>query len=99
MTVVIVVIVVMAFVVGAVIGSFLNVVISRVPKGESVVRPGSHCPECRAPVTPRDNIPIVSWLVLRGRCRSCGWKIPARYLLVELATGILFAAVALILVA
>ncbi len=94
-----VLIVVMALVVGAVIGSFLNVVISRVPKGESVVHPGSHCPHCDAPVAPRDNIPIVSWLVLRGRCRSCGWKIPARYLLVELATGLVFAAVAWVLVA
>ena len=94
-----VLIVVIAFVVGAAIGSFLNVVISRVPKGESVVHPGSHCPECEAPVAPRDNIPIVSWLMLRGRCRSCGWKIPVRYLLVELATGLVFAAVTLILVA
>ena len=89
-------IVVIAFLLGAAIGSFLNVAISRVPKGESVVHPGSHCPECGAPVASRDNIPIVSWLLLRGRCRSCGWRIPVRYLLVELATGLVFAAVALI---
>jgi leader peptidase (prepilin peptidase) / N-methyltransferase len=91
-----VLIVVIAFLLGAAIGSFLNVAISRLPKGESVVHPGSHCPECGAPVAPRDNIPIVSWLLLRGRCRSCGWRIPVRYLLVELATGLMFAAVALI---
>ena len=89
-------IVVIVFAVGTAVGSFLNVVISRVPKGESVVRPGSHCPQCAAPVAPRDNIPVVSWLILRGRCRTCGWKIPVRYLLVELATGVVFAMVALI---
>lgn len=94
-----VLIVVIAFLLGASIGSFLNVVISRVPKGESVMHPGSHCPECDAPVAPLDNIPIVSWLVLRGRCRNCGWKIPVRYLLVELVTGLVFAAVAFALVA
>ena len=57
---------------GAVIGSFLNVVAHRVPRGESLVSPGSHCPECDAPVKPYDNVPVVSWLLLRGRCRSCG---------------------------
>jgi len=91
-------IVVVAFVVGAAIGSFLNVVISRVPKHESIVRPASHCPSCGTPVAPRDNIPIVSWLVLRGRCRACGWRIPIRYWLVEVGVAVLFAAVALLLV-
>ena len=91
-------IVVVAFVVGAAIGSFLNVVISRVPKHESIVRPASHCPSCGTPVAPRDNIPIVSWLVLRGRCRACGWRIPIRYWLVEVACAVAFAAVALVLV-
>jgi leader peptidase (prepilin peptidase)/N-methyltransferase len=78
---------------GAVIGSFLNVVAHRVPLGESLVSPGSHCPGCGAPVRPYDNVPVVSWLVLRGRCRNCGMRISARYPLVELATAIAFAAV------
>jgi leader peptidase (prepilin peptidase)/N-methyltransferase len=78
---------------GAVIGSFLNVVAHRVPRGESLVSPGSRCPECGAPVKPYDNIPVVSWLVLRGRCRSCGAPISPRYPLVELITAIAFAAV------
>jgi leader peptidase (prepilin peptidase) / N-methyltransferase len=78
---------------GAVIGSFLNVVVYRVPRGESLVSPGSHCPECGAPVRPYDNVPIVSWLVLGGRCRDCGARIPVRYPLVELLTLTVFAAV------
>jgi leader peptidase (prepilin peptidase)/N-methyltransferase len=78
---------------GAVIGSFLNVVAHRVPLGESLVSPGSHCPGCGAEVKPYDNIPVVSWLVLRGRCRNCGMRISPRYPLVELATAVAFAAV------
>jgi leader peptidase (prepilin peptidase) / N-methyltransferase len=78
---------------GAVIGSFLNVVAHRVPLGESLVSPGSHCPGCGAPVRPYDNVPVISWLVLRGRCRNCGMRISPRYPLVELATAIAFAAV------
>jgi len=78
---------------GAVIGSFLNVVVHRVPRGESLVSPGSHCPECGAPVRPYDNVPIVSWLVLLGRCRDCGARIPVRYPLVELLTLTVVAAV------
>jgi leader peptidase (prepilin peptidase) / N-methyltransferase len=78
---------------GAVIGSFLNVVAHRVPRGESLVSPGSHCPGCGAEVKPYDNIPVVSWLLLRGRCRNCGMRISPRYPLVELATAIAFAAV------
>jgi leader peptidase (prepilin peptidase)/N-methyltransferase len=76
-----------AFAVGLVLGSFANVVIARVPRGESIVHPASHCPSCTAPVRAYDNIPVVSWVVLRGRCRDCGWTIPARYPLVELASG------------
>jgi leader peptidase (prepilin peptidase)/N-methyltransferase len=91
-------VVVLAFIGGAAIGSFLNVVITRVPKHESVVRPASHCPSCGTPVAPRDNIPIVSWLVLRGRCRACGWRIPARYWFVEVACALIAAAIALVLV-
>jgi leader peptidase (prepilin peptidase) / N-methyltransferase len=77
---------------GVAIGSFLNVVIWRVPRGESVIHPPSHCPTCDAPIKPRDNVPVVSWLLLRGRCRNCGSRISARYPLVELSTGVLFVA-------
>lgn len=78
-------------VLGLVVGSFLNVVIYRVPAGLSVVSPPSSCPECRSPVRAHDNIPVLSWLVLRGRCRDCAEPIAVRYPLVELATAILFA--------
>ena len=79
---------------GLAVGSFLNVVIHRVPRKESVVRPPSRCPACETPIRPRDNIPVLSWLLLRGRCRHCGAPIAARYPAVELLTGVLFAAVA-----
>jgi leader peptidase (prepilin peptidase)/N-methyltransferase len=81
------------FVLGLLLGSFANVVIVRVPEGRSLVKPSSRCPSCRAPITPRDNIPVLSWLLLRGRCRACGVRVASRYPLVELATGITFAAV------
>lgn len=71
---------------GLIFGSFLNVVIHRVPEGRSVVRPRSSCPACGEIIAGRDNIPVVSWLSLRGRCRHCGSAIPRRYPLVELAT-------------
>ena len=83
----------LAAVFGAVLGSFLNVVIHRVPLGESLVAPGSRCPSCRTPLAPYDNVPVVSWLVLRGRCRHCGAPISPRYPLVELITAVAFAAV------
>ncbi|MFT4123817.1 MAG: prepilin peptidase [Microbacteriaceae bacterium] len=79
---------------GLLIGSFLNVVVWRVPRGESIVRPPSHCPSCGHGIRGHDNVPLVSWLVLRGRCRDCGARIPARYPLVELGTGVAFALVA-----
>jgi leader peptidase (prepilin peptidase) / N-methyltransferase len=82
-------------VLGAVIGSFLNVVVHRLPRGESLVSPGSRCPGCGKEVAPYDNVPIVSWLVLRGRCRNCGTRISARYPAIELLTAAAFAAVAL----
>ncbi len=69
--------------VGAAVGSFLNVVIARVPAGESIVAPGSRCPRCGVPIRWWDNLPVISWLVLRGRCRRCGAPISPRYLLVE----------------
>jgi leader peptidase (prepilin peptidase) / N-methyltransferase len=78
---------------GALIGSFLNVVAYRVPVGESLVSPGSHCPGCGAAVRPYDNVPVLSWLLLRGRCRDCGTRISPRYPLVELLTAAAFAAV------
>lgn len=81
-------------VLGAAIGSFLNVVIHRVPQGISVVTPPSACPQCAAPIRPLDNIPLVSWLLLRGRCRACAEPIPARYAIVELATALVFAGLA-----
>jgi len=80
---------------GLLVGSFLNVVIHRVPRRESIVSPGSRCPGCGTPVAPRDNVPVLSWLLLRGRCRHCGVRVSARYPLVELLTGVVFAAVVL----
>jgi leader peptidase (prepilin peptidase) / N-methyltransferase len=79
---------------GLLVGSFLNVVIYRVPRGLSVVTPPSFCPHCDTPVRSVDNVPVVSWVLLRGRCRRCREKISVRYPLVELTTGIVFAAVA-----
>ena len=76
---------------GLVVGSFLNVVIHRLPKEESLVVPRSHCPACQVPIRVIDNIPIVSFLLLRGRCRACGHPIAWRYPLVEGLTGLLFA--------
>ncbi len=84
-------------VLGLLIGSFLNVVIYRVPLGRSLVRPGSACPSCGKPVRPFDNVPVLSWLVLRGRCRDCKAPISGRYPLVELGTGALFVATYLLL--
>ena len=76
-----------AFAVGAAVGSFLNVVIARVPAGESVVHPRSRCPGCRTPIAWYDNVPVLSWLLLRGRCRSCRTGISIRYPLVEILGG------------
>jgi leader peptidase (prepilin peptidase)/N-methyltransferase len=75
------------------VGSFLNVVIARVPVGESIVRPGSRCPTCGAPIAWHDNIPLISWLFLRARCRRCGAPISARYPLVELISAVLAVAI------
>lgn len=81
---------------GLAVGSFLNVVAHRVPAGRSVIRPPSACPACDHPIRPADNVPVVSWLLLRGRCRHCGARISLRYPLLELAGGLLFAATALV---
>lgn len=78
---------------GALIGSFLNVVVYRLPRGQSLLTPGSHCPSCEHAIAPVDNVPVASWLLLRGRCRHCGASISPRYPLVELITALAFAAV------
>jgi leader peptidase (prepilin peptidase)/N-methyltransferase len=79
---------------GLIAGSFLNVVIHRVPRRQSVVWPASHCPACDEPIEPRDNVPLLSYVLLRGRCRNCNARISPRYPLVEALTGILFAGAA-----
>jgi leader peptidase (prepilin peptidase)/N-methyltransferase len=79
---------------GLIIGSFLNVVIYRVPLHISIIKPRSSCPSCQAPILERDNVPVLSWLLLRGKCRTCANPISARYPLVELGCGALFAGVA-----
>jgi len=78
------------FMFGAIVGSFLNVVIHRVPNEESIVFPNSACPKCKNPIKPYDNLPIISWLMLGGKCRNCKEKIAARYPAVELLTAFLF---------
>lgn len=83
-----------ALVLGLLVGSFLNVVIHRVPLGLSVVSPPSRCPSCEALIKPWDNIPVLSYIILRGRCRGCGTAISMRYPAVELLTGLLFMAIA-----
>lgn len=85
-----------AFVFGAVIGSFLNVVVYRLPRHESLVSPGSHCPSCGTPIKPYDNIPVLGWLLLRGRCRSCRARISVRYPAIEALTAVLALAVVLL---
>lgn len=82
-----------AFAFGAIFGSFLNVCIHRIPRGESVVFPGSACPGCHRSIKAYDNIPVLSWLMLGGRCRQCEYAISSRYIAVEILTGLLFAVV------
>jgi leader peptidase (prepilin peptidase)/N-methyltransferase len=81
---------------GLAVGSFLTVLIHRLPADESVIRPRSRCPTCGAEISVRDNVPVVSWVLLRGRCRGCGTRISAVYPLTELATAALFVAAALV---
>lgn len=80
------------FLLGLVVGSFLNVCISRIPEGLSIVAPGSRCPRCETPIKPYDNVPVLGWLWLRGKCRSCQLPISPMYPLIELLTGLLFVA-------
>jgi leader peptidase (prepilin peptidase)/N-methyltransferase len=84
-----------AGILGLAIGSFLNVVIYRVPAGRSIVAPASACPTCSSAIRAYDNVPVLSWLALRGKCRDCAAPIAARYPLVELGTGLFFAVVAM----
>lgn len=84
---------VLAGLLGLAVGSFLNVVIYRVPAGESIVSPPSKCPRCGNPIRNRHNVPVVGWLVLRGRCYDCGLAISPRYPVVEAVTGLAFASV------
>jgi leader peptidase (prepilin peptidase) / N-methyltransferase len=86
--------IVIGVILGLAIGSFLNVVVWRVPRGESVAHPPSACPRCGHRIRARDNVPVLSWLVLRGRCRDCGNPISLRYPLVEAGTGVAFGLVA-----
>jgi len=86
-----------AFLGGMIAGSFISVVAHRVPRGLSIVGPRSQCPSCGAQIAAQDNIPVVSWLLLRGRCRRCGEPIPARYPAVELGLGAAFVATVLVL--
>jgi len=81
-----------AIVLGLILGSFFNVLIHRMPRHESIVTPGSRCPYCSAPIKPRHNIPVLSYLILRGRCAACGRRISPRYPIVEVITPALFAA-------
>ena len=74
---------------GACVGSFLNVVVWRMPRGQSIVFPGSHCPSCGRAIKWYDNVPLLSWLVLRGKCRFCNVSISPRYLIVEAATALM----------
>src|SRR5580700_3875553 len=78
-----------AFVLGSVVGSFLNVCIHRMPLGQSIISPPSHCPHCKYSIPWYLNVPLVTWLVLRGRCKNCGAPISPRYFIVELLTGLL----------
>ena len=82
---------ILSFVLGCCLGSFFNVVIYRLPRGESLLRPFSHCPSCDVPIAFYDNIPLLSYLILRGRCRNCGSRISLRYPLVEALSGVLTA--------
>jgi leader peptidase (prepilin peptidase) / N-methyltransferase len=86
------VVIIFFFLLGIVIGSFLNVCITRIPGEISIVSPGSHCPQCKTPIKPYDNVPVFAWMWLRGKCRACGQPISPMYPVIELSTGLLFVA-------
>jgi len=82
--------IVFIFILGLIIGSFNNVCIYRIPRNESIIFPASHCPKCSSPIKPVDNIPLISYILLKGRCRHCGSKISIQYPIVELFTGLIY---------
>ena len=87
---------ILIFILGLIVGSFCNVCIYRIPKNESIIYPTSHCPKCRTTIKPVDNIPLLSYILLKGRCRNCGSKISIQYPVVELLTGIIYLIIYLI---
>jgi len=88
--------VVLIFILGLIVGSFSNVCIYRIPRNESIIYPASHCPKCRSKIKPVDNIPLLSYILLKGRCRNCKSKISIQYLIVEFLTGLIYLIVYLI---
>lgn len=82
--------VVLLFILGLIVGSFSNVCIYRIPRNESIIYPASHCPKCRSNISPQDNIPLLSYILLKGRCRNCKSKISIQYPIVELLTGLIY---------
>jgi len=82
--------IILIFVLGLIVGSFSNVCIYRIPRNESVIYPASHCPKCRTKIKPIDNIPLLSYILLKGRCRNCGSKISIQYPVVEFLTGLIY---------
>lgn len=87
---------VLIFILGLIVGSFSNVCIYRIPRNESIIYPASHCPKCRSNIKPVDNIPLLSYILLKGRCRSCKSKISIQYPIVELLTGLIYLIIYLI---
>ncbi|OIP71519.1 prepilin peptidase [Candidatus Atribacteria bacterium CG2_30_33_13] len=87
---------ILIFILGLIVGSFCNVCIYRIPKNESIIYPASHCPKCRTTIKPVDNIPLLSYILLKGRCRNCGSKISIQYPVVELLTGMIYLIIYLI---
>jgi len=88
--------VILIFILGLIVGSFSNVCIYRIPINESIIYPASHCPKCRSSIKPIDNIPLLSYILLKGRCRNCGSRIPIQYPVVEFLTGIIYILIFLI---
>jgi len=82
--------IILTFILGLIVGSFSNVCIYRIPRNESIIYPGSHCPKCSTTLRPMDNIPLLSYIILKGRCRNCGSKISIQYPIVELLTGLIY---------
>jgi leader peptidase (prepilin peptidase)/N-methyltransferase len=82
--------IVLIFILGLIVGSFSNVCIYRIPRNESIIYPASHCPNCRSNISPKDNIPLLSYILLKGRCRNCKIKISIQYPIVELLTGLIY---------